>query len=458
MCLGFCFNMARVNEGSGSFQIGGGSLLRQPNLNDAKHFRREFLLMSVTFGLNHATVTTPIIFASSVLTDSAGQGGNAVLYGACLICSLFFSNILYGVMGAKNGLSLSMFLYSVYVFLFALSSSLCETRDSKGACLEGQSLQLPIALLAAFIGGLGAGLLWTCQGAFFTTVAEKLAEAEVRERPEVTAELSGTFAFIFLGLECIIRASTTILHKYIGLSYPITFYIYAALATLATAVFMVFATNVQSQTPPAKGSVCGKVLVAVSLWRDPKLWLLQTTNITFGFAAAWLGGYVGREILTKAVSSAFIGFAGALLSGLAAVLSKVLGLVAAKAGKGPVLLLGAAAFLCLGIFSRFVGTPSEWGYGALVFYVFMGIGRAVYESTNKAIFADLFPGAKSPAAFANVFVFGTGASTVAFVLGAVGNDTPELYLLLSFAALTVPCYVIARLLDQRDRQQGESQV
>ena len=45
----------------------------------------------------------------------------------------------------------------------------------------------------------------------------------------------------------------------------------------------------------------------------------------FGFAAAWLGGYVGRKILTQALSSEFIGFAGAMLSALASALSLALG-------------------------------------------------------------------------------------------------------------------------------------
>ena len=34
----------------------------------------------------------------------------------------------------------------------------------------------------------------------------------------------------------------------------------------------------------------------------------------------------------------------------------------------------------------------SWRMGSEVFYLLMGIGRAVYESTNKAIFADFFPG------------------------------------------------------------------
>ena len=95
----------------------------------------------------------------------------------------------------------------------------------------------------------------------------------------------------------------------------------------------------------------------------------------FGFAAAWLGGYVNRRILTEALSSHFIGFAGAMLSALAAVLSMVLGHVASRVGKGWVLALGALAFLALGLLSQL--EPAHWGSGVLVFYVLMGVGRAV---------------------------------------------------------------------------------
>ncbi|CAL1170974.1 unnamed protein product [Cladocopium goreaui] len=107
------------------------------------------------------------------------------------------------------------------------------------------------------------------------------------------------------------------------------------------------------------------------------------------------------------------------------------------------------AFLCLALLSRFVH-PKTWGWGVLVFYVLMGIGRAVYESTNKAIFADFFPGEKSAGAFANVFVFGTSASTLAFAFGASNQDTEELVLLITFAVLTVPGYLLASLMKRRE--------
>merc|ERR1712048_773447 len=181
-------------------------------------------------------------------------------------------------------------------------------------------------------------------------------------------------------------------------------------------------------------------------------------GITFGFAVGWLGAFVAPDVLTPTLSSSFIGFAGALLSGLAAILAKVFGPIAAKIGKGPVLTLGSASFLCLGILSKFAANYDEdqskykastWGWAVFVFYVFMGIGRAVYESTNKAITADFFPKEKSPAAFANVFVFGTAASCVAFVLGAVNTTEPFYYLLIVFAALTVPCFILASFLKKK---------
>jgi len=178
----------------------------------------------------------------------------------------------------------------------------------------------------------------------------------------------------------------------------------------------------------------------VKLWRDPILWLLQFTNLTYGFACSWLTGYVDRCILSLALSSDFIGFAGALISGLACVLSSVFGL--AQRGKFPVLALGALSFLALGVLSR-CGTPVTWGWGTIVFYVLMGVGRAVWESTNKAVLADFFPGAKSPGVFANVFIFSTSASSVAFVLGAVKFDFLELVLLITCATLTVPSLALA---------------
>lgn len=413
--------------------------------------------MSLAVGLNHATVTTPILYAASVLTSSNGNASNAVLYITTLICSLFFSNLLYARLGSKNGLALSMLLYTCYVALFAVSAQMCVQMSDSGTCLKATPSQGMLACLGAFIGGIGAGLLWTCQGAFYSLICEKLALAEDRQKEEVTGEFAGIFAFIYLGTECSVRACTTLLTgaSYANLTYATTFFIWAFVAFLSVAFFQLVAINIEAASEAKAGSVCDKLLTAVRLWRDPKLWLLQTTNITFGFGAAWLAGYVGPNILSVALKSSFIGFAGAILSGLAAVLSWVLAPLAGRLGKGPVLALGSLAFFSIGIFSKWIGNPSTWGWGATVFYIFMGIGRAVYESTNKAIIADFFPGDQSPGAFANVFVFGNAASSIAFMLAASQNTSVELYLLLIFAALTVPSFIAASHLRAADGAEEE---
>lgn len=426
----------------------------EANPEYARKLFREFMLMSVTFGINHAAVTTPIQFATALLTEAIGNASNAVLYGTTLIVSLFCSNLLFSVLGAKRGLSISMLLYSIYVGLFAFSTSQCDKHkddDPAGNCVEGTVWQAPAALLAAFLGGCGAGLLWTCQGDFYAYISHELATAEAKPKESVTARLSGIFAFVFLLTECIARAMTTILtgkDYRIEISFAETFYIMSGMAFAATLVFFIFASKMDRKQT-ANLNVCSKLTAAVRLWKDPKLWLLQSTNLTFGFAAAWNASYVNSNIIAPALGKSYIGFNGALLSALAAVLSYIFGPMASRCGKGPILLVGAIAFLCLGIFSKWGGVAThakDWGVAVLMFAGFMGIGRAVYESTNKAIFADFFPGSQSAGAFANVFVFGTASSTIAFVLEANGLKSGLVFPLLGFSAVTFPCYLLAKLI------------
>merc|ERR1712224_1069917 len=74
--------------------------------------------------------------------------------------------------------------------------------------------------------------------------------------------------------------------------------------------------------------------------------------------------------------------------------------------------------------------PGGWGWGIMIFYVLQGLGRGVYESTNKGIFADTFPGGKGIGAFANCMMQNTLSSTAGFVLGAAKLASVEVYVLL----------------------------
>jgi len=428
---------------------------------EAKRYRSEFWIMAVAFGCNHATVTTPLQFATSVLTKQVGYASNLSLYFGTFLCSLFFANVMFAKLGSKNGLSLAMSLYTVYSGTFGLAIFLCPDKTATGTCIEGSATGAMwfVAIFGGTVGGIGAGLLWTCQGAFYSLVCEKIAVLENRSKDEVTAEFGGTFGLIFLSFEAGVRAMTSVLTGPagigLGLQEWIAFAIWTLAALISTIGFHVSSTDLTPPETQSGGGITDKLMAAVSLWKDPKLWLLQVTNITFGFAAAYNGGYVNSNItsvaLKKQGGATFLGYGGAVLSLLAAVLAKVAGPVAAKVGKGPVVAAGSVAFMLIAILSYVMRSdPEAYGFSVLIFFVLMGMGRAVYESTNKAIFADFFPGPKAPGAFANVFVFGTLASVITYGLGlAAGSDqdAPEYTVmfvcLLFFAAVTLPCYLVA---------------
>lgn len=68
----------------------------------------------------------------------------------------------------------------------------------------------------------------------------------------------------------------------------------------------------------------------------------------------------------------------------------------------------------------------------------MGVGRAVYESTNKGVFADFYPGEKSAGAFANVMMFGTLSSSTVFLLNSAKQSNLVIYFLIIGSVCTYP--------------------
>ncbi|CAE8733026.1 unnamed protein product [Polarella glacialis] len=429
-----------------------------------------FMVMTLTFSLNHATVTTPIIYSSSVLVFSIGNYANAILYVVTMLTSLTLAPLVASTLGSKKCLLAGLCGYTIYVLCFALAAFNCRVPGEAGGCLEAGAVQWGLALGGSAIGGLGAGVLWTGQGAFFTAIVEKIVEAKQKSPDnrgreheailgEVTAELSSTFAFYYLGLECIVKVAFTLLQRYAMVSVPVIFCIWAGLAALATAIFA-FSEDVRSSSAAGRASACGKTLAAITLWADPTIWLLAFTNLTFGFSVAWLNGYVNAHFLKDAVSStSFIGFLGALITFIAGVSSKLFGWIGGRSGKGPILLLGSVCFLLVGLLSLITAPagrgPGGWGWGILAFYVLQGLGRGVYESTNKGIFGDFFPGPQGVGAFANVMVQGTLSSSIGFILVATKTEQAMIYLLLVSATMTFPCYLVARMIQQR--KQGEHQ-
>merc|ERR1711998_516826 len=232
----------------------------------------------------------------------------------------------------------------------------------------------------------------------------------------------------------------------------------AVLAFLAT-VCIAFGNDAPPTQTPARASFCAKALGALRMWKDPKIWLISGSNIAFGFSAAYLTGYINANWLQTAITQATgdkqlaqnLIFLGALICLVATISSKIFQILNARLGsKVPVLAVGSLCFIAIGVLS-FVKAPhgdgpGGWGWGIVVFYLLQGMGRGVYESTNKGVFADFYSGPKAPGAFANAMLQNTASSTIGFLMGVAKADTYEAYPLLIFAALTVPMLVFAEQL------------
>merc|ERR1712070_510659 len=145
--------------------------------------------------------------------------------------------------------------------------------------------------------------------------------------------------------------------KWTDLQFPVLFGIYAALAAVATVV-MFLAQDAKPKNSGPRGPICASAIAAVQLWSDPKIWLLAGSNVTFGFAASYLGGYINAKWQHEALkSNDFIGFLGAIICLIATISSKVYGVAAEKMGtKMPIVVIGSLCFLGIALLS-FVQLP-----------------------------------------------------------------------------------------------------
>jgi MFS family permease len=163
-----------------------------------------------------------------------------------------------------------------------------------------------------------------------------------------------------------------------------------------------------------------KVTAAAQLLRlDSKMKYMIGLNAAFGLAGAFLNSYVNGEVVRVALNdpdSRYVGGLSALVAVVAAIASLGLSRVALRFGTGIVLVGGAMCFI--GVAFPFIVQPNaaSWGWGGLiVVYSLQGLGRATFESTLKATFADYFSYEKE-GAFANIILQNGLSSAIGYIL------------------------------------------
>lgn len=362
-----------------------------------------FVVMALCFSINHGTVTAAIALATTDLGPKVGSLGLGVLYTFYTLSALTISAALVQRTGSKWGMVSGLGLYCFYVGSFLVS-------------VIAPDLKWVAAVVGSTVGGFGAGWLWTAQGGFFSRSAKLYANAKGVDEAQATSLFSGIFATFYVGMEVVCKFGSSLLTKWGGdkLVYTVFTILAVGSAFLCGCVKPVpvdeEAAAQQQRTPLSR-----KFLLAMSLFaRNHKMQLLLCLNIAFGFTSSYMNGYV--NLLGKtSLGKDNIGYLASVTPGVATILSLPFSFLANHIGKCPMMVFGAICFLAISVIATVLSDTQiqELKWGLTVFYVLMGAGRAVFENTNKAVFADFFPNDKE-AAFANVIFQSGGASALAF--------------------------------------------
>jgi len=149
-----------------------------------------------------------------------------------------------------------------------------------------------------------------------------------------------------------------------------------------------------------------------------KIWMLGPLNFAFGFTASYVNWYLNNKVGSASVGDSNVGWLVAIIPGYAALAGVPYSYIGKCLGKWVMMLLGCFSFLTIGIVGYCVPKQTlidgKWAT-LIVLYLVAGNGRAVFESTNRAVIADFFPNT-SAGAFAFLAVQSGLAGTLGFVV------------------------------------------
>jgi hypothetical protein len=297
-----------------------------------------------------------------------------------------------------------------------------------------------------------------------------------------TSTLAAIFAFCILLGETLLDVMATVLVRVFHFHWSIVFMVYLLIAIVSTVAMHVTVVDYTSWT--TSNSTNSSTRVTMSMWDqvsatvgllivDPKMKYMIGFTTTFGLAGAFLNGFVSGQVVPKALNDpngSNVGLLVAIHGIVAALGSVVFGRLSQSTmpsssatshsrdkRKEGILIVGAVAFGLVAL--PFLLQPNlvDWTWGGLiVVYSLEGIGRASFEGTLKALFADYFAN-HLEAAFANIILQYGLASAAAYAMSGQFQcyNTRSRYCveyrdesrhdLLSFAGLVVGASVVAIL-------------
>jgi len=428
---------------------------------------RHFALMACAFAVNHGCVTATIAIGSSDFNPNLSAVSNATLYITYTLGALLLAVPMVKIYGPHRCLVIGLTAYVFYVLPYAIIVVGGKDLDLR--------VQYAIAAVGSAIGGAGAGLLWTAQGAYFSRAAELYALETGRPREDVNGYFGGVFSTIYVGMEVIAKLFSSVVRDSWSDGGKVFVFMSYLTLCIISAFAMTFAKKLprkeedddlmlKDEKPSCFALMLYKLKAIKKVSSDPKIWLVAPLNLAFGYTASWVAQYLNGTIAKTTVGGDNVGYLTAVIPGYAALAGVPYAFLGRKFGKGPMMVLGCLSFFTLGMIGWLVPLKtlenSGWG-GMIGLYLIMGNGRAVFESTNKAVFADFFPD-NAAGAFAMFGVQSGLAGAFGFIvflkwlhMAAVTNSI-ILVVIGSISLVLVPMAFVLHHSEQKSKQSTEA--
>ena len=410
---------------------------------------RNFIIFCFLFSITHATVDGVLAFATAELGSKIGADSGFALYFCYTLTALLFAKPCLRYLGPKHGVFVGLCCLFIYVTSFLFS-------------IRSPSIAFGLFVVGSSIGGIGAGILWTSQGQYYSLNASAYSSASSEDLSKVSINFAAIFASIYLLLETVFQLMATAIFLYrsdenkdssVDEWKTIVFSLYtlSAFGSIVAFYFFVLPLKLGSNrySTDAHSSVIRSVLqsnsennnimatdnhvsamlintndrdnesreaykivndilaVGTAIIHDRRIQLLIPFQISFGLTAGFFGYYINAFIVADYVGDGYIGFFTGIATFSAVILSIPYARIANRARYGPwiIMLFGAVCFTFAGLPLLIASNQqiSSW-YFLVIYYVIHGAARGAWESTNKAIVTEIFQSEKNRTiAFASIY-------------------------------------------------------
>jgi hypothetical protein len=274
---------------------------------------------------------------------------------------------------------------------------------------------------------------------------------------DINIKFAGIFATAYLGIETITKVLATVIFIVSPVhASAIIFSIYLFLSVVSVGVIAVLSDLKEAGTWNLKlETIFINSFSAIKLVSsDSALAFLVPFQVAFGFASSFVPYYILGTVINKSESlgTKYLG----LLSAIIVLVGTVIAIPSSQAsmivGKPIMMTIGAICLAYTGfallVFSD--GMLGTWT-NILIYLVIFGIGRGIWENTNKAVIADLYVDSKlSTTAFASITFFNGMAGAIGYFCfeHMVRLQMAELVMISSL--LSIPCFIFSSYIQTRN--------